>query len=121
LTGSRIKCFLNNELIHDVTDQPSKVSVGVAASRENTSGDIIVKIASPLTRSCKTRINLRGVDAVKPTATLSLLTGKKGDVNDLAYPDKVKPVVSPIPVATSFDYTIPPMSVQVIRIEVSTE
>jgi alpha-L-arabinofuranosidase len=119
LTGSRIKCFLNNELIHDVTDQPPKVSVGVAASRENTSGDIIVKIASPLTGPCNTRINLRGVDAVKPTAILTLLTGKKGDVNDLANPDRVKPVVSRIPVATSFDYTIPPMSVQVIRIEKS--
>jgi hypothetical protein len=45
------------------------------------------------------------------------LTGKKGDVNDLANPDRVKPAVSRIPVATNFDYTIPPMSVQVIRIE----
>lgn len=117
VTGSRIKCFLNDELIHDLTDAPPTLGIGVAASREDSSGDIIVKIASPLARPCKTRINLRGVDAVKPTATLTLLTGDKGDVNDLENPDRVKPVVRRIPVATSFDYTIPPMSVQVLRIE----
>jgi alpha-L-arabinofuranosidase len=115
LAGERITCFLNDELIHDVaTEQPE---IGVAASTEEASGDILVKIANPLTRPQRTRINLRGVDAVKPTATLSLLKGEKDDVNDLANPDRVKPVVSRIPVATSFDYTIPPMSVQVIRIE----
>jgi len=115
LAGNRIRCFLNDDLIHDVT--PQEPRIGVAASREDASGDIILKIANPRPEPYLTRINLRGIDDVKPTGTLTLLTGGKGDVNDLTRPDRVKPVVSRIPVATSFDYTIPPMSVQFIRIE----
>ena len=115
LEGARIRCFLDNELIHDVT--PEGPRIGVAASREDASGDTILKIANPTGDACPTRINLRGVKAVEPKATLILLAGRKGDVNDLARPDRVKPVVSRIPVGPGFDYAIPPMSVQFIRVK----
>lgn len=117
LTGKRIRCYLNDKLIHDVMDQPPRLSIGVAASRENASGDVILKIANPSSSSHATRVNLRGVDRVKPRGTLTVMTGKKGDINDLERPDRVKPRVTQIPVSTRFDYTIPPMSVQFIRVK----
>jgi alpha-L-arabinofuranosidase len=115
LSDNRIRCFLNDQLIHDVT--PQQPQVGVAASREDESGDTILKIANPTPRSYATQINLRGVQQVDPTGALTLLTGSKSDVNDLRQPDRVKPTVRRIPVAASFDYTVPPMSVQFIRLK----
>ncbi len=118
LDEDRIRCFLNDDLIHDVTLPEPRI--GVSASREDTSGDTILKIANPRSVAYPTRINLRGISNVKLTGTLTLLTGRKGDANDLAHPDNVEPVVRQIPVDTSFDYTIPPMSVQFLRVEEST-
>jgi alpha-L-arabinofuranosidase len=46
-----------------------------------------------------------------------LMTGGKEAVNDLKQPDRIKPVLSRISVAPSFNYTIPPMSVQFITIK----
>lgn len=114
ITGGRIRCFLDNKLVHDV--EAPRPRMGVAASREKAIGDILVKIANPMARRFRARISLRGVDAVEPTATLTLLTGNRNDANDLGRPDRVKPVVSRIPVAREFDYTIAPTSVQIIRI-----
>ena len=114
ITDGRIKCFLNDELVHNV--ELPRPTIDVAASKEDATGDIILKIANSLPQHCQTQIRLRGVDAVQPKATLTLLTGDKDDGNDLENPERVTPVVSQISVGTSFDYQIPPCSVQFIRI-----
>jgi len=119
LAGNRIRCFLNDELIHDV--RPAQPRIGVAASRADASGDVILKIANPRSEAYPTRIHLPGIDNVKSTGTVTLLTGGKEDANDVTHPDKVKPAVSRIPVDNSFDYTIPPMSVQFIRISLDSK
>ena len=90
--------------------------MAVAASTEAATGDLILKIVNSWSQSCQTQIHLQGIDAVEPKATLTLLTGDKYDGNDLEHPERVSPAVSKISVDTSFDYLIPPMSVQFIRI-----
>ncbi|TWU35859.1 alpha-L-arabinofuranosidase C-terminal domain-containing protein [Novipirellula artificiosorum] len=114
ISPGRIQCFLNGERIHDVKE--TQPTLHVAASHEDATGDVIVKVVNPTNQSCSTGIHLEGVDAVNPIATLTLLTGKKDEENDRETPDRVAPEESQIKVAKDFDYTIPPMSVQFIRI-----
>jgi alpha-L-arabinofuranosidase len=88
----------------------------LAASIEDPTGDILLKIANPLAQSCRAQIHLHGAKTIQPEDTLTRLTGDRGDANVREQPDRVKPVVSELPVAASFPYNVPAMSVQFIRV-----
>jgi len=114
--GERIRCFLNGELIHDVTDVDDTPVLAVSSAEDLQSNEIILKIANSMEAALSTRINLHGVAAVHPEASVVTLTGNPGDINDLENPERVRPVDGTLEVSTGFDCTIPASSVQIIRI-----
>jgi alpha-L-arabinofuranosidase len=109
-----IRCYLNGELIHDLTLINSELSV--AASRESTTGDLIIKLVNSTQGAISTTFDLKGTP-IQETADLTLLTGRATARNSMDAPDTVVPERISINVGQMFDYKAPPMSVQVMRIK----
>ncbi|TWU37438.1 alpha-L-arabinofuranosidase C-terminal domain-containing protein [Novipirellula artificiosorum] len=102
--------YLKNE------DQGLPEEIGIAASLDKSSGDILVKIANPLAATYSVSIRLVGAGLLGSSGTLTVLSGAAAAANSLETPDAVTPAVRTIKVGERFDYTIPPMSVQFLRI-----
>ncbi|WP_044252335.1 alpha-L-arabinofuranosidase C-terminal domain-containing protein [Rhodopirellula sp. SWK7] len=111
---SRILCYLDDQLIHDVAI--AKPTISFSASKEIATGDVILKIVNPSDQPCPTQFELTGVERVDPVAKLTVLTGGRDDVNDRMNPNRVSPQVSELNVASEFSHTIAPMSVEFIRV-----
>jgi alpha-L-arabinofuranosidase len=89
--------------------------LGVAASRVDRDGTIILKIANPQEKSIAARIALKGAGRIAAQAQRILLVGPRDAGNDLQQPDRIAPATDAIEAGTAFDYSIPAMSVQVLR------
>ena len=121
LTGSRIQCYLNGVLIHDVNYPASTGAVLASASYAKASGEILVKTVNASAFPVATTFNLNGVHAVAPIATLIQLTSSNAtDENSLAAPTNVFPATSLINnVGTNFTLTLPANSLSVLRLQAS--
>jgi len=104
--------YLKNE----INDLPEKV--GISATRDEASGDVILKIANPSAQAYTASVKLEGISNVAPIGTLTMLRGPAHAVNSLEKPDAIKPVARKTKVGKTFECAIPPMSVQVIRLRV---
>lgn len=90
IKGREISCFLDNKLIHKVT-QPVKPIVYAAAGIDRKAGEIILQIANPSSEAHSLAINLQGWKSNKP-AQGKILTADTPDArNNLETPDFVAP------------------------------
>jgi alpha-L-arabinofuranosidase len=121
LSGSRVRCYLDGKLIHDVEIPPPDVPrLVVTASRENRSGDIILKVVNPTASSTEVDVDLRGIDRVATNAHAFLLHGGPEDENSLAKPDKIAPKSESVSVpAPKFQHTFRPYSLSILRLDVN--
>ena len=110
-----IKCYLDDKLIHDYTIQ--KPAIHMAASLDKAAGEIIVKLVNPREENVPATINLKGIENVAPQGTLMLVAGNRTADNTFENPEQIKTETSTIPTGSSFSYTLPPMSVQFIRVK----
>jgi len=110
-----IKCYIDDDLIFDhVVKQPS---ISMAATLDKAAGEVIVKLVNPRKKAVEAGINLEGVDQVEPQGTLLIVAGDRNSENTFDNPDAVKTETSTIAVGKQFNYTLPPYSVQFIRIK----
>lgn len=117
-TSGTIRCYLNDELIHDVTLIGSELAV--VAGRQFSTGDLIIKLVNSTQAAIATTINIHG-GAIQTNADLTLLTGSSMTArNTMDAPYTVVPEYISIDVGPIFDYEAPPMSVQVMRIKTRT-
>jgi alpha-L-arabinofuranosidase len=116
LTGSRIRCYLDGKLIHDVN--PQMKSFYAVAGLARPSGDIIVKIVNVSNASHDTQIDLRGAAPTIQSATATILTSADpADENTLDQPNKVSPATGIVDITTTkFRWTFPAHSVTVLRL-----
>jgi len=116
LTGSRIRCYLDGKLIHDVN--PQMKSLYAVAGLARPSGDIILKIVNVSISSHDTQIDLRGAAPTIQSATATILTSADPtDENTLDQPEKVAPITRPVDItAPRFRYTFPAQSVTILRL-----
>ena len=122
LTGQRVRCYLDGELIHDVTyDQSPVKPLHAVASRVSASGDIIVKVANVSSQGVDTRINIDGVAAVGASCVATTLTSPDPkDENSIESPLNVSPRTKIVDgVGAEFRYTFEPNSVTVLRLKAS--
>ncbi len=115
LGPGNIKCYLDGQLIHDY-DIPHPTP-SISATLDKTAGEIIVKLVNPTADAMDAVINLNGVESVAPEATLMLLAGPRDAANTIEHPDAIKTETTMIAVGRQFNYTLPPTSVQFIRIK----
>ena len=117
LKGSNIKCYLDNALIHDVS-APKIKSVYASASRENASGDVILKVVNTAEGAQSAQITLNGAAKLRAPAKAIVLTSESStDENTLENPKKVFPVSKTFEVSGStVNCVLPGNSVSVIRV-----
>lgn len=115
LTGGRIRCWIDDDMIFD--HEMSKPSISVSSTRDKSAGEVIVKLVNPTEEAVDATISLNGVAHVNPSGTLMVVAGPKWAKNSRQNPDTVKTQTKQISVGKQFDYTLPPMSVQFIRVK----
>jgi alpha-L-arabinofuranosidase len=118
LTGNRVQCFLDGQLIHDVSynSTPSLVAL---ASYLASRGHVIVKAVNVTGQPLPTQFALNSGRGISANATVTLLTsGSPTDENSLAQPTKVAPVTNLLTgVGASFAYTLPAYSLSIFRFQ----
>jgi len=116
LQGSRIRCYLDGQLVHDVTP-PRMKSLYASATRVDGSGTVILKVVNTSERSLDTAIRVEGVSKFRGPAKASILSSASPeDENTLEHPTRVAPVARDLPIAgNEIRYAFPGNSVTVIR------
>ena len=117
--GRRIRCYLDGKLVTDAIDEPAlpPSPIYATASRENSTGDVILKVVNiePTPRAGKVRIS--GAERVAPQAEVHVLAGAPADVNTLDEPQKVATKSTTIDAGgPEFQHEFPPHSVTVMRL-----
>jgi alpha-L-arabinofuranosidase len=116
--GRNIKCYLDDKLVSEGTEAPAPppATLFATASRDDASGDVILKVVNADGTGRPVNIKLDGAKNVAPQASVEVLSGQPRDVNTLENPTKVAPQQSTIEnAAASFTHELPAYSVNVIR------
>jgi alpha-N-arabinofuranosidase len=95
--------------------QPPTDTIFASSSRDEATGDIILKVVNAIEEPQQMEIRLEGVQTVGKTAKMEVLTGGLMDVNTLAEPMKVAPKSSEIEASSKFVREFPGHTVTVIR------
>jgi alpha-L-arabinofuranosidase len=92
--------------------------ISVASTLDKAANEVIIKLVNPIEEEVDTVISLNGIKQVDPDAKLSIIAGPKPARNTRENPDTVKTQTKPIKVSKEFEYTVPAMSVQFIRVKI---
>jgi alpha-L-arabinofuranosidase len=85
-------------------------------TRDQRTGDVVVKVVNARPRSIRTQVELRG-RRLSDRGTITTLTGAPGDVNTFEQPDRVAPETSrSAGLGNRFVYDFPANSVTFIRL-----
>ncbi|HYO24683.1 MAG TPA: alpha-L-arabinofuranosidase C-terminal domain-containing protein, partial [Lacipirellulaceae bacterium] len=121
LRGKSIKCYLDGELVHDVQNSLAVTkALYASATRDDASGEVIVKVVNTSAQPTETTINLKGIAGVKPGAKAIVLTSENPtDENSLEEPHKVAPQEEELQLAgPEFVRELPGNSLTVFRVGV---
>jgi len=89
-----------------------------SATRDDASGDVILKLVNVQPTAQSAHIALKGVSTVKPEAIGEMLTGELTAINSVAEPTKVTPKSVRITnAAPEFTHVLPAHSVTVLRLK----
>jgi alpha-L-arabinofuranosidase len=100
--GTRIRCFLDDRLIHDF-EEATTPTLHVVASRNEKRREIILKVVNVSENAVDTEVRLQGVRSLASSAKVVTLTGNSpDDENSLEYPKRVAPVESKLDGVTPF-------------------
>jgi alpha-L-arabinofuranosidase len=108
------------EIISQVNPPTPKTGgLFAAASRDDASGDVILKVVNSRADAQQLEIDLQGAPNVNAEATAEVISGKPMDQNSVASPEKVVPRQVLIHDASAkFTHEFPAYSVTVIRLAV---
>ncbi len=115
--GHRVQCFLDGNLLQSA-DLPPTTTPGLfaSASRDEASGEIILKVVNSRANPAETSIRLNGVQRLSPLANKILLTGDPDAVNSIDHPDRIHPVSTTEQVeAPEFSRVFPAHSLTILR------
>jgi alpha-L-arabinofuranosidase len=118
--GKDIVGYLDNAPTLTATERPHPLpsrSMFAAASRDNKSGDLILKVVNAMPQAAMLDIDIDGAAGVEHTGNLEVMSGEPGDVNSINMPDRIKPrrVAVQLPGAR-FSHVFPGCSISVLRL-----
>lgn len=116
LSPGRIRCRLNDEQIFDY--EMNKPTVSVSSTLNKDRKELILKLVNPSDEPVNAAITLDGVKVQETSAAATILAGEASARNTIDNPDAIEPETKRISVDEQFEYTLPAMSVQFIRIKV---
>lgn len=119
VSGTSIKCWLDGQVIHNVkSSRETTPGLFASATRDNQSGEIIVKVVNAAATPTVTEINLNG--GGKPAAiaqAIVLTSGSPKDENSLHEPTKVAPKTLTLDLpGPIFQHAFPANSLTVLRV-----
>ncbi len=93
IVGNRVKCFLDNQLVHEVVDvAPDKIaSLYACAAKDERTGDVILKVVNVNPKPMETQIFLDGANLTGQGTATVLSSASGTDENSLENPTKVSP------------------------------
>jgi alpha-L-arabinofuranosidase len=119
LRGSSVKAYLDGKLTQLVSADNLKVKgIATSASKDEKTGDIILKIVNVTAKGIQTEIQLKGVTGLAGTGTATLLTSANAtDENTLDNPTKVAPKTEKLKFSgTKITRLFPANSLTILRI-----
>jgi alpha-L-arabinofuranosidase len=118
IAGGRVRCYLDDKLVHDVTRATDKALYAMAG-RKNDTGEVIVKIVNTSNEPQDTAIVLRGANKIESTGRAIVLTGEGPDAeNSFEAPNNVISKEEKIDNASArFNRTLPPNSITILRLK----
>jgi len=118
LQGSNIKCYLDNQLVHDVKHS-SVDSLYASATLDQRTGETILKVVNASAEPVETDVELQGASKVEGPATMVLLTSDAStDENTLDQPKKVAPRTVSLTIRQpAFRHTFPANSLSILRLK----
>lgn len=116
--GPRVKCYLDNELLHDFV-LPVERKVYAAASIDDEAGVLYVKLVNPHAEAQAVTVNLANA-SVTGGIMVELTSGSNKDENSLDNPRNVVPRESTLDVAGQrFTVDMPAWSLRILRLDVT--
>jgi alpha-L-arabinofuranosidase len=118
LRGTSVRCYLDDKLIQEAEDTAAAPvdPLYSTASRDNTTGDVIVKVVNVSASAQDLDVRLEGVRHVTG-GTAEILQGNPADVNSVENPRKVAPQTGKLKLAgPTLRHTFPPHSLTVLRV-----
>ena len=119
VAGRDVKCFVDGNLIAQGKDEAATTPdhLFAVASRDSDKGDLILKIVNAGQASQQLDVSIDGANSIDADADLQVLQGQPADVNTVADPTKIAPVMSKLSgTSAKFTHEFPAYSVSVIRI-----
>lgn len=118
LSGARIRCYLDGDLVHDAT-VPRQQKFYAVAGRDAKSGELVVKAINLGNESVAAQLNLSGAGNLAATAQATVLqSASLSDNNSLEQPKRVLPTESMVSdVGAKFSHEFPPRSLTVLRLK----
>jgi alpha-L-arabinofuranosidase len=119
VAGQSIRCYLDDQLVHQVQDNTRIRPLHAVANWAVKPGEVILKVVNVSATEQATQIQLNGVQKVRPRGVVTVLTSSSPtDENTLEDPRKVAPATKNIQnVAPEFRHTFPAHSLSVLRIQ----
>ncbi|TWT35933.1 Extracellular exo-alpha-L-arabinofuranosidase precursor [Posidoniimonas corsicana] len=119
-SGERVRCFLDDELVHDIEiPVPAIDSVFASAALDTDQSQAIVKVVNPTDDATSVRLTLDGLPKAEVACKLVQLTGNPEDENSIEAPKRVSPAESSVNLAAGdFVHEFPPHSFSILRIPV---
>lgn len=115
------KLFLHNSgdyyFDHVIAKDEEDKTLATSCVRDSKSADIILKIANYGDKEKTVTIDLKQFGRIASQAKLIVMKGDADALNSFEEPNNIIPVESTLKIKKVFDYTVPPMSVSVIRVK----
>ncbi len=117
--GDRVRCYLDDKLVHDTWITPRAPDVHVVTTRDNATGDILLKVVNMAGDAQDARINIQNAPALLPAArALTLTSALPTDENTFAAPAQITPQSAYVNnVGPQFAYRFPAYSVTILRLK----
>ncbi|MBM7818811.1 alpha-L-arabinofuranosidase [Cellulosimicrobium cellulans] len=120
--GSTIELYLDGELQMSY-EQPSTKSLYQVVTRDDVTGDVVVKVVNPTATAARTQVHVEGLGAgtgIASEATVTEMVGAPSDTNTKADPERVVPVERTLTgVGEEFSYEFPAHSITFVRLHAS--
>jgi len=119
LRGRRMECFLDGKLVQSAEVLPRETrQVYASATRDEKSGDTILKVVNPGEDPAEVVVRLEGAAGLASSAQATVLTGERGDaVNSFDQPGRVAPTTETVSgIGPTFQRRFAPRSLTVLRI-----
>jgi alpha-L-arabinofuranosidase len=121
IKGKHLKCYQDDKLMHDLDyDGPGGISsLYACASKDEHSGDVIIKVVNTSASQLDIQLDLAGATDLRGQGTATVLTSASGkDENSLSEPKKVFPKTEPVTFGgKGLTRWLPGNSVTVLRLQ----